>query len=83
MFPSVPNWLISQCSKLLLWLSLEKCTNIMIMMFLVTVTVLSDPSQSDILLGLCGWCENAIHLIWLAIVKFITVHENDNWEISY
>lgn len=55
----------------------------MIMMFLVTVTVLSDPSQSDILLGLCGWCENAIHLIWLAIVKFITVHENDNWEISY
>ena len=55
----------------------------MIMTFLVTVTVLSDPSQSDILRGLCGCCENDIQLIWLAILKLIIVHENDNWEISY
>ena len=55
----------------------------MIMMFLVTVTVLSDPSQADILLGFCGCCENDIQLIWLAILKFIIVHENDDWETSY
>lgn len=55
----------------------------MIMMILVTVAVLSDPSQSDILLGLFGCCEHDIKLIWLAILKLIIVHENDNWEISY
>jgi len=54
----------------------------MIMVFLVTVTVLSDPSESDILLGLCGYCENGIQLIWLAILTLIIVHEIDNWEIS-
>lgn len=52
-------------------------------MILVTVAVLSDPSQSDILLGLFGCCEHDIKLIWLAILKLIIVHENDNWEISY
>lgn len=79
MFPS--NWLIFQCCKLLFWLSGEK-------MYKsydndVTATVLSDPSQSGILLGLCGRCENDVQLIWLATLTLIIVHENDNWEISY
>lgn len=28
-------------------------------------------------------CENDLQLIWLATVRLIIVHENDNWEISY
>lgn len=55
----------------------------MIMMLLVTVTVLSDLSQSEIVLGLCGHGGNGIQLIWLAILKLIIVHKNDNWEIRY